>query len=175
MRDYHEFEKEQDTDSSASLERSIDRVVVFSLDGQSYALPIGVVQEIQQIVALTDLPDTSPALVGLVNMRGIVLPAIDLRTLLGLRVRPYSIETPMIICRVGDSLAALIVDEVDDVMALPDDCIQPPSRLSALADKMLGVCRLDSRLVFLFDVDRLLPVDELSSVVETAAGGPDVD
>ncbi|MDP2401006.1 MAG: chemotaxis protein CheW, partial [Actinomycetota bacterium] len=72
----------------------------------------------------------------------------------------YHVDTPMIICRLDGDTVALLVDEVEDVVVLPEDCMVAPPKLHALSDKMIGVCRLEENLVFLLDVDRLIaPVD----------------
>jgi len=141
-------------------EQLIDKMVVFHLAGQRYALPIASVQEIQQIVAFSDVPSQGGPVVGMVNLRGVVIPALDMRSLLGLPREEYGLETPMVICRSGGQLIALIVDEVEDVLELPAGCLQAPPRMHALAAKMIGVCRLDTDLISLLDVDKLLaPLD----------------
>lgn len=134
-----------------------DRIVVFFLEGQKYALPIDRVQEIQQIVAYTEVPDETGVVLGMVNLRGIVVPLVDLRTLVGLESRAYHLETPMIICRSRGGLVALVVDEVEDVSIMPAGCLQKASRLHALSDRMLGVCRMEPGLVFLLDIEKLVP------------------
>lgn len=136
---------------------SVGRVVVFRLEEQLYALPIESVQEVQQIVEFTPVPDSAPALIGMIDVRGRVVPAIDLRALVGLDPRQYTLDTPMILCRAHGRLVALIVDEVDDVLMLPDGSIQAPSKLYALADRMVGICRLEIGLVVVLDPDRLVP------------------
>lgn len=137
--------------------RDSTRMVVFYLGDQRYALPIGRVQEIQQIVAYTDAPDDTGVILGMVNLRGMVVPLVDLRTLVGLTLKDYHLETPMVICRLRGGLVALVVDEVEDVAEMPEGCLQKPSKLHALAGKMLGVCRMDQDLVFLLDLDHLIP------------------
>lgn len=135
----------------------VREAVVFVLAGQRYALPITAVQEIQQIVAMNEVPETVRGVVGMINLRGDVIPAIDLRRALGIETAPYQAQTPMVIARVRDSLVALIVDEVEDVSMLPDGCLQHADAMLELADRLIGLCRLDSGLVFLLDPDRLLP------------------
>jgi purine-binding chemotaxis protein CheW len=133
------------------------RLVVFAVEGQRYALPIESVQEIQQIVALSEIPDESGAVVGVINLRGAVVPAMDIRRLLGLPEHAYGLQTPMVFTRTPRGLVALIVDEVEDVVEVPDGSMQEASASFDLADKLLGVCRLEDRLVFVFDVARLVP------------------
>lgn len=139
------------------------QVVTFMLEGQLYGLPIGVVQEIQQLVALAPVPDDAPALVGLIDVRGRVVPAIDLRLLLGLPARPFDLETPMIFCRAREHVISLIVDAVEDVVDLPADGLQPPSGLSSMGDRLLGMCRLPQGLLLVLDIDRLVPESTLAA------------
>jgi len=135
----------------------IERIVVFAIEGQRYALPIDVVQEIQQIVAVSEIPDDSGAVVGVINVRGAVVPVMDLRRMLGMAQRPYDLQTPMVFVRSPRGIVSLVVDEVEDVMEVPEGSMQAPSSVFALADRLLGVCRLDSGPVFVFDVERLVP------------------
>jgi purine-binding chemotaxis protein CheW len=137
----------------------IERIIVFSMDGQRYALPIDVVQEIQQIVALSEIPDHQAAVVGVINVRGQVVPVVDLRLLVGMPAKEYGLQTPMLFVRTAKGLVALIVDEVEDVIEVPPNSSQAPSRMYALADKLLSVVRLDTDLVFVFDIDRLVPAE----------------
>lgn len=134
-----------------------ERLVVFSVESQRYALPIEVVQEIQQIVALSEIPDDSGSVVGVVNLRGDVVPVMDIRRLLGLPAREYGLQTPMVFTRTPRGLVAMIVDEVEDVAVVPEGAMQPASASYALADKLLSVCRLEDGIVFVFDIERLVP------------------
>ena len=134
----------------------VERVVAFFLGGQRYALPIERVREIQQIVAFSEVPAGGAGVVGMVNLRGHVIPAVDLRRLVGLEPRPYTLETPMIIAEVHGETVALVVDEVQDVFELPEDCLQDAPALHQLSSKMIGVARLDDGLVYILDVDRLM-------------------
>lgn len=151
--------------------QAVLQAVTFRLDNQIYGLPLDVVQEIQQLVEFTPLPDTAPALVGLIDLRGIVVPGIDLRVLVGLPPLTFTLETPMVFCRVRGHVVCLIVDSVEDVVDLPLDALQAPSALSSLADRMIGMCRLPQGLVLLLDIERLVPEAALTAADE-AEGGP---
>lgn len=133
------------------------RIIVFSMEGQRYGLPIEVVQEIQQIVAFSEIPEHRTAVVGVINVRGQVVPAVDLRLLVGMPAKEYGLQTPMLFVRTAQGLVSLIVDEVEDVIEVPTGALQAPSRMYALADRLLGVMRLEADLVFVFDIDRLVP------------------
>lgn len=134
----------------------IVRVVAFHLGGQRYALPLERVREIQQIVAFSAVPSGQTGVVGMVNLRGQVIPALDMRRLVGLEPIEYSLETPMVIAEVRGDLLALIVDEVQDVFELPSECLQTTPTLHQLSASMLGVARLDDGLVYILDIDQLI-------------------
>jgi purine-binding chemotaxis protein CheW len=146
------------------------QAVTFRLESQIYGLPLEVVQEIQQLVEYTPLPDSAPALVGLIDLRGLVVPAIDLRVLVGLPQRDFTLETPMVFCRVREHVVCLIVDSVEDVVDLPAEGLQPPSNLYSMADRMLGMCRLAQGLVLMLDIDRLVP-DAALAAADAVEGG----
>jgi purine-binding chemotaxis protein CheW len=152
-----------------AVTREIGRILTFRLDDQYFGLPIENVQEIQQIVELMPLPDAPPALVGLLDVRGTVVPAIDLRILVGMERRDYRLETPMVFCNVHGRVVCLIVDAVEDVVEVPPDTLQAPSKLYSLAEKMIGVCRLPHGLVMIFDPERLVPDSAL--LAAEGAGG----
>lgn len=136
-----------------------ERAVVFELGGQRYALPIERVNEIQQIVAFSDVPSGGMGVIGMVNLRGNVIPAVDMRRLVGLAPQEYTLETPMIITRSHAHTVALVVDEVEDVLELPAGCLQAAPPMHNLSSKMIGVCRLADGLVYLLDIDALLGFD----------------
>lgn len=151
-----------DVSDEAPVERVIDRAVAFRLAGQLYGLPIDVVQEIQQLAELLPLPDDDPALVGLIELRGAVVPVLDLRALVGLEESSYTLETPMVFCHVSGHQVCLIVDSVDDVVDLPPASVKKPSALYALADRMLGTVKLEQGVLMLLDIERLVPAAALA-------------
>lgn len=149
-------ELDADEEGTAFTE-ALPQAVTFLLDGQLYGLPIEVVQEIQQLAEFTPVPEADRALLGLVDLRGTVIPALDLRVLVGLPARPFTLETPMVFCRVRGHVVCLVVDAVEDVVDLPISGVQSASGMYALADRMLGMCRLPQGLVLLLDIERLVP------------------
>ena len=142
----------------------ISQVIAFHLGEQRYALPIERVQEIQQLVAFSEMPASDDSVVGMINLRGRVIPALDLRLLVGLDVIEYGLKTPMIICRVEDTAVALLVDEVEDVLTLSEDRVSAPPKMHQLASRMLGVGHIGTELVFVLDVDRLIDPAKLPGI-----------
>ncbi len=144
--------------SPASSSGDIEQVVAFRLGESRFCLPIQVVQEIQQVVEFSQSETQQGLAVGMMNLRGTVIPVFYLREFLGLPPRPYDIDTPMIICKVLGGFVSMIVDEVDDVVVLPEGSLSPVPALHPLADVMLGICRLGEELVVLLDVQGLFLV-----------------
>ena len=137
----------------------VERIVAFYLAGQRYGFSIDRVREIQQIVAFSSVPSKDSGVVGMVNLRGHVIPAVDVRRLVGLETRAYSLETPMVIAEAGGGLVAMIVDEVQDVFEVAPGCLQEAPTLHQLASKMIGVARLADGLVYVLDLDRIVGPD----------------
>jgi purine-binding chemotaxis protein CheW len=147
---------------TAAVTAMAGKIIAFHLGGQRYAVPIESVQEIQQIVAFSEIPAAGGAVIGMVNLRGSVIPAIDMRFLIGLAPEEYEIDTPMIICHAHGQLVALIVDQVEDVLTMPEGCLDPPPAMHNLSSKMIGVCRMGTDLVYLLEVESLIAPVELS-------------
>lgn len=98
-------------------------VVAFQLGRQTYALPINPVVQIIEMVAITPIPQISNALEGVINVQGEAVAVVKLRRHLGLPDTPLQLNTPIILVKVGERTVGLIVDEVLDVLNLPDDRI----------------------------------------------------
>lgn len=134
--------------------------VTFRVGPQRYGLPIDRVREIQKIVAFAEVPDENGTVLGMVDVRGEIVPVIDIRRLIGLPLAPYTLDTPMIVVASFAGPVALIVDAVDTVVDLPAGSAGAPPERHSLVSRILGVYRLDDEIVFLLDIDALLePVD----------------
>ena len=133
--------------------------VVFRLEGQIFGADIAVVREVNQLTRITRLPNTPPYVDGVIDLRGEVLPVINLRKRLGLVDREQDKETRVMILDLGQQSSALIVDGVEQVLTLSDDQIVPPDRRTTLIgqDYVVGVARTGSdQLVVIMDLIRLM-------------------
>lgn len=132
--------------------------VVFRLDGQLYGAEINVVREVSYLTPITRLPNTPAYVEGVIDLRGEVMPVIDIRKRLGLPSRPQDGETRVMILSVGDFPTALVVDGIDQVLTLNDDQIVPPDARITVAgqDYVVGVARAAEKLVIVMDVARLI-------------------
>jgi purine-binding chemotaxis protein CheW len=146
-------------DESVLTCEPIEQLVVFHIGEQRYAFPLSDVQEIQQIVQMAEVPDAHVGVLGMVNLRGRVIPAIDLNARLGVASGTRGLDTPMVVVRHHDGLVALVVDAVDDVLGIATGCIQPAPPLHPLESVMHGVARLEDGLVYVLDSSRLIDAE----------------
>jgi purine-binding chemotaxis protein CheW len=146
-----------ETDSSGP----VTEYVTAMIGGQLFGLPIGRVQDVFVADRLTRVPLSPPEIAGIINLRGRILTVIDMRRRLNLpqqasdkRCMAIGIE-----CR-GESYA-LLIDEVGEVMSLPDAAREtnPVNLDPRLAEVSIGVFRLDSQLLVILDIDRVLQVN----------------
>ncbi len=112
-----------------------------------YALPLYAVVEVTRMVAITPLPESEPWLAGVINRRGQVTPIVELRVRLGLEHRPFTLDTPLVICTHDAHTIALLVDEVHEVIALPS----VPARQAGTARLVAGTVQHGEQLLLLLD------------------------
>jgi purine-binding chemotaxis protein CheW len=132
------------------------RLVTFSLDGRLYGVDVNAVQEVLRGQPQTRIPLAPQSVAGLINLRGQVLSAIELRAQLGLPDREDGHEPMLVVVRVAGEPIALLVDSIGAVMdvddaqfELPPDTLAGPSR-----ELILGAYKLEDRLLLALDVDR---------------------
>jgi purine-binding chemotaxis protein CheW len=134
-------------------------VILLGVDGREYALPLHCVVEVVRMAALAPAPDGPGYLLGLLDLRGRVVPVLDLRQRLGLAPAEPGLSTPICVVEAGGRGFGLVADAVTDVRPLA----APVERLGvAAADSpVAGVTHVDGRVVSLLDPERLAPVAAL--------------
>jgi purine-binding chemotaxis protein CheW len=134
-------------------------LVVFELDDREFALPVQDIAEILPMVLITPVPEVPSWVVGVVNLRGRVIPIVDLRTRLGMDPRPPELNTPILVAEQGTSKLGLIADAVRDVVELSEDALEPPAELGAgethHPDAVSALGRVDDRLIVVLDLARV--------------------
>ncbi|MDF2628902.1 MAG: cheW1 [Symbiobacteriaceae bacterium] len=132
--------------------------VVFRLMGQPYGAAIDVVREVNHLTQITRLPNTPAYVEGVIDLRGEVLPVVDLRKRLGLPAKEADGETRLMVLSLGEQSAALIVDGVEQVLTINTDEIVPPNQHVTLPgqDYVVGVARGHESLVVVLDLARLM-------------------
>jgi purine-binding chemotaxis protein CheW len=146
-------------------ENPVIQLVGFRLDNEDFAIAITKIQEIILMKPITRIPQVPDFIEGLINLRGSVIPIINLRKRFGLSPRDRDDETRTIVVNVHDKTVGCIVDAVTQVMRINRDQIQPPP-LSVLAinyQYLAGLAKLDDRLVIILDIDKLFDAEELAT------------
>lgn len=131
-------------------------VLSFVLSGRLSGFPIESVEEVLQMVALTPIPDAPAFVAGAINLRGSVLPVVDMAALIGEECLPYTLDTPIIVVRREEDRLGLVVDSVHDVAALNREDIDAPSEMFPARRLLAGVARTGDGLLMLYDLERVL-------------------
>ena len=143
-------------------EQSIRQLVGFRLDEADYAIAITKIREIILMKPITRLPQVPASIEGLINLRGTVIPIVNMRKRFGLPARPFDDETRTIVVTVHDKTIGCIVDEVTQVIRVSAEQVQPvPIAMTAVAKKYIaGLARIDERLVIILDIEKLFAPEE---------------
>lgn len=146
-------------------------VLTLRLGGEAYGLDILKVQEIRSWERPTPLPNVPPSILGIVNLRGTVVPVIDLRIRLGVGPPTYDASTIVVVLCVARRVVGLVVDGVSEVTRLAADAVRPPPDVAVAAGEsyMLGLGFAEGRTLILLDIDKLIDATEVRPVP-----GPDV-
>jgi len=142
------------------------QLVLFDLASEHYAVSSQCVREIIRMQNITRVPGALEFVEGVTNLRGKVVPVIDLRKRLALPAGDETKDMRIVVLEVGSEYVGLIVDGVSEVLRVPYSLIEPPSEVvhGPDADYILGIAKLESKLVILLDADRLLSMDEKQTV-----------
>lgn len=142
-------------------ESPILQFVGFRLGDEDYAIAITKIQEIILMTPITRLPQAPPYIEGLINLRGSVIPIVNLRKRFGLPPREPDEETRTIVVNVGEKTIGCVVDSVTRVMRINRDQIQPPPPGvgDAANQHLAGLARRDDGLLILLDIDKLFGTD----------------
>jgi len=133
----------------------------FRLDGTFFGIDILQVQEIIRRLSFTRIPLAPPLIEGLVNLRGQIVTAIDMRLRLGLPPRQADKEPTHVVVRTDDGAASLLVDEIGDMMELSEDTFEvPPDTVHGAArDLITGVYKLEHGLLLVLDINKTVDLD----------------
>jgi purine-binding chemotaxis protein CheW len=149
------------------------QLITFKLDDQEYALEIANVVQVIRMVAVNRLPQTPDYMEGVINLRGKVIPVVDIRKRCGLPPKPYDANTQLLIAQSRERLMALIVDTVSEVLSLPQAQIETPDRIAPELPHLWGVGKLDHRLILLLDPNSMLPYDGADAPARFPFGTPE--
>jgi purine-binding chemotaxis protein CheW len=144
------------------------QLAVLNVGGEKYALDIMRIREIQRWQAITRIPKVPDFLEGVINLRGIVIPVVDMRKRLDLPVTAPSRKTRIVISNVGGKIVGLLVDEVREVIRVQrGDIGSPPSIAKGIgAEYFMGVVKHKNELLLLLDFEKILSTEEKVRIAE---------
>lgn len=164
---------EQDSISSA-VDAELLQLVTFGVGNEEFAIPILSVQEINRMMQITRVPHAPEFVEGVINLRGKIIPVVDLRRRFGLTQIENAAETRIVVVEVSSRVIGFTVDRVSEVLRVPTSIVEPaPAMVSGVdSDYVEGVGKLEDRLLILLSLGRLFNMDELDAldgVTERAA------
>jgi purine-binding chemotaxis protein CheW len=152
----------QSTESAAQGAASdLIQLVTFTIGDEEFGVDILKVREINRMMDITRVPKSPHYVEGVVNLRGKVIPVIDLRKRFDMEPRESDKETRIVVVEVDSKTIGFIVDSVSEVLRIPADTVEPPPPFVADVDAeyISGVGKLDDRLLILLDLEKLFRQD----------------
>ncbi len=140
-----------------------NQFLTFQLGSELYGVDILRVQEIKGYTAVTKIPNTPPHIKGVLNLRGTIVPIVELRTKFGMPTIDYTMFTVIVVVVVKEKIIGLVVDSVSDVLNIDKKDIQVPPQFGAQVDVSFlnGIGKSGDKLVALLDMERLLSDGEM--------------
>jgi purine-binding chemotaxis protein CheW len=153
-------ESHGESKSSARKQNGHIQLLTFKLDNQEYALDIANVVQVVRMVAITRAPKAVEAMEGMINLRGKVIPVIDIRKRCGLETKPHDLNTQLLIAQINGHVAALTVDEVSEVLTMPTANIEPTDAIGTEMEFLTAVGKLGDRLILILDLTQVMLENE---------------
>jgi purine-binding chemotaxis protein CheW len=159
-------------DLSFNEENNIDDMyLTFAVAGEEYGVGIGFVTEIVGMQKVMEVPDVPHFIRGVINLRGKVIPVMDVRRRFAMPETTYTERTVIIVLDINSLPIGLVVDAVSEVLEIPESQIDPPPRLGANRDGggvIRGLGKQGERVAILLDIDRLVSGQEVDARATTA-------
>ncbi|MGE5620225.1 MAG: chemotaxis protein CheW [Sphingomonadaceae bacterium] len=148
-----------------------EQLVIFELANEVYGVDIGRVQEIIRMTTITRIPRAPEFVEGVINLRGKVIPVVDLKKRFGLEQGDRTKASRIMVVDVGDHTIGMVVDAVSEVLRVSTSAVEPPSPVVTTieSDYIRAIAKLEGRLIILLDLDKVLTWDEKRKLREVAA------
>jgi purine-binding chemotaxis protein CheW len=158
-------------DSEGTTAAASREFLAFKLGDEEYGVDILKVQELRGYEAPTRIANAPEFIKGVVNLRGIIVPIVDMRIKFRLGNPSYDQFTVVIILNIKNRIIGMVVDSVSDVTALSDGQIKPPPEMGTAlnTEYLVGLGTLDGRMLILVDIDKLMSGDEIGLIEKLAA------
>ena len=143
--------------------------LTFTLGQEEYGIDIQKVQELRGYDTVTRIANAPAHIKGVVNLRGIIVPIIDMRIKFNLGTPTYDQFTVVIILNMASRVMGMVVDSVSDVITLTPEQVKPAPEMGAVLDTeyLIGLGTLDDRMLILVDIDKLMTSAEMGLVAQT--------
>ena len=143
-----------------------DKYLTFHLAGEDYGIEIAYVTEIIGIQKIAEVPDMPDFVKGVINLRGKVIPVMDVRTRFKLEAREYDDRTCIVVVDIDENAVGLVVDEVREVADIPEDQVEPPPKSGRKRGSRFikGMGKMEDEVKIILDVGQLLYDDELEQI-----------
>ena len=154
------------TVSSGSVTTNLREFLAFKLGAEEYGIDILRVQEIRSYEEPTRIANAPPFIKGVVNLRGVIVPIIDMRMKFNLEQANYDDFTVVIVLNIGSRVVGMVVDAVSDVITLKPDQLRPvPEFNSTIAsDHILAIGAVENRMLILVDIEKLMTSSEMGLI-----------
>lgn len=149
----------------------LEQLVVFRLSDGLYGINIARVSGIERVQEITHVPKTADYVEGIINLRGKVIPIVDLRKLFLLPPKEKTRDTRIVVVHVGGMPIGCLVDAVTEVLRISTDSVEPPSPMIASVsgeDYLRGIAKLPNRMILLLDLEKVMAVEKLRRMVAQA-------
>ncbi|MBU3740136.1 MAG: chemotaxis protein CheW [Rhodoferax sp.] len=152
--------------AGAQAPQGLHQYLTLSLGGEAYAIDILRVQEIRSYETPTRIVNAPDFVRGVINLRGEIVPIMDMRLKLHLPPQEYTALTVVVVLRAGGLLVGIVVDSVSDVVSLSPESIRPAPQFESSMDSrfVTGLARMEDRMLIVVDMDALLSRSELGLV-----------
>jgi purine-binding chemotaxis protein CheW len=142
------------------------QLVSFNIGTEEFGVDILKVQEINRMVEITKVPQAPHYVEGVINLRGKVIPIVDLRKRFSLELKEHDKNTRIVVVDIGGNIMGMIVDSVSEVLRLPANTIEPPPEIvtGINSEYIKGVAKLDDRLLIFLDLSKVIDVQEMAAI-----------
>ena len=147
------------------------QLVIFKLGEEAFGVEIGMVESIIKMLPVTRLPQAPEFVEGVINLRGKILPVIDLRKRLAIPLSESTRESRMVVVALDGTTVAMVVDQVNEVLRVNDDIVEAPPSISQSVDSrfITGIAKIGEDLVILLDLSKVLDISETSQLTASVA------
>jgi len=151
------------------------QLVTFCIGNEEFGVEILAVQEINRMLEITRVPQSPPDVEGVINLRGRIIPVIDLRKRFNATEHDLNQDNRIIVVEVEQRILGFIVDAVNEVLRISNDIVEPAPTMTTSVDSdyIKGVGKLEDRLLILLDLKRLFNLEAIDQVINQTEAGAD--